>query len=160
MTPRRRPITQHRLARMTRWMRLRLQGFALFLLLVIVRDPAMLKRALNRESRRVARLILLHVVARLSPLRPHGAHKPVRRAGLLRALIGSGVRKAVRRRDPVEHFFALLEAMRDLKLHVERLVRRLAKGTTRLRVILPVRESCNITVRRLNAEALICADTS
>ena len=159
MKPRRSSVNSRRIVRLTRWTMLWLQGSAAALLFFMQRDPAALRRKLNRLSLHAGVLVFLHVARRVRPPQHKTLRKPVDRPSFIRTVIGSRLRKDLRRRDPVAHFFAILEVMRDLEIHVARLAKRLANGLTRERPIQPVRER-DVLALALDAPVLAGADTS
>lgn len=140
MQPARTIISPHRLARLMRWAQLWLQGLAAVLLAFLECDRAGLRQMLRETSIRIGQFAFLHVAQGVRPPRRKTWKPRVRRGGWRRALIGSRLRKLLRARDPVAHFFAILSVMRDFERHVRRLARRLARGLTRLRSIPPARE--------------------
>jgi hypothetical protein len=152
-------ISAHRVTRFTTWAKLWLQWFAAVLPLLLFHDPARVRRELARSARMAANLVVLHAARRLGPLRPR-RRPPIKRAGMLRALKGSRLRRRLRARDPAARFFAILAVMRDLDAEAARLVRHLPRGLTRLRAIPPGRE--HAVAPPLSCFGAICAhaDTS
>jgi hypothetical protein len=147
-------LTPHRLARLTAWMRLKVQAFAAVVIFYLCVDPKALKRSLNCVSFAVAQLVFTHAAVRLGPRKGWK-----RRAGEMRALIGSRLRHDLRRRALVAHFFAILDVMRDLETHIRRLARRLANGLTRRSPKPPKREH-HLLALEPGAAAFIGADSS
>lgn len=155
MKPFRPPNSPHAVSRLTAWIRLKLVFFAAVTFFQLMGDRRAHKRWLNHVSLAVAKLVFIHASQRI--VRPR--HRGKRRPGQTRALIGSELRRALRRRDPAEHFFAILTVMRDLEAHVARLAKRLAYGLTRRNAKPPRREHHRIA---LPLRAFVCAgaDTS
>jgi len=116
------------------------------------------RRELDGVARRMHRLVVFSVVNQLSRLRPtrnrHGRHK----RWTFRTFAGSRFRRLTRGKDWAHRIFAILAFIRDAKQHIARLLKRLRRGLTRLRVILPRAESCALIAC---APAAPCAaDTS
>jgi len=143
---------------LTTWAELWLQAFAAILLFLVDADPACVRRELQRMARFVSTLVFLHVALRFRPPRPKTWRHPVPRAGMLRAVKGGCLRRRLDGRDPVARFFAILSVMRDLDAEIARLLKRLARGLTRLRVILPERSASALAASALTP--VCAADTS
>jgi hypothetical protein len=138
------PFSPTRLARLLAWARLWLQWFAGAFM--VFADERAARGELKAHGRLLAHLIFLHAHAQAQverrPQRRVRRHlrKPPPR-GVLRAWIGSRLRRKLRGRDLPTHFFALLTAMRDFGAYVAHVAKRLAHGLTRLTSRLePLRE--------------------
>ena len=141
------PLSNHRLARLTAWARLWLVWFVGVCLTHFGADAPQswrrgARRQLGKAARMVAQLIFLHAAARVGPLPRRAIHRHGRRkqAGGARAIIGAALRRALRGKDLPSRLASILTLMRDSEHHIAKLARRLARGLTRLRVILPARE--------------------
>ncbi len=135
------PISQHKLSRLTAWLRLWLIWFAGVFAQMWGKGEGAHARAFDAPARYVAHLIILHVFARLK-LKPRCAHRHGRlKYASLRAVAGSALRRATRGRDGAARLFAIFAVLREMDAHVARLLRRLRNGLTRLRVILPLAEA-------------------
>jgi hypothetical protein len=133
-------ISPHSLARLTAWARLWLQWFGAVLTMLVDEDAA--ARQLDDMARFVSHLVVLHAAVLLRPerkCRPHHVRdrKP---PGLLRAGIGSRLKRALRARTLVDRFVAVITVMRDLDAHVAAMAKRLKRGLTRLNGWTPKRE--------------------
>ena len=140
MQPARPIVTPHRIARLTRWAQLWLQALAAGFLCLMQFNPAQLRRTLRRASIEIGLLVFLHAMLVVRLPRRKSWKRPEQRPAWVRAIIGSHLRRALRARDPIQHFFAILSVMRDFERHVRRLAKRLALGFTRLRAMPPARE--------------------
>ena len=135
------PISPHKLARLQAWLRLWLIWFAGAFAALCGAGEGADARLFDRASRNVARLVVLHALARLK-LSPRCAHRHGRlKDASFRAIAGSALRRAMRGRDGAARLFAIFAVLREIDAHVARLMRRLRKGLTRLRVILPRAET-------------------
>jgi hypothetical protein len=133
-------ISPHRAARFSGWLMLWLVWFAG----VCARwlGGAADARDLDRPARAVSLVVFLHVCARMRAPAATGRHRHGRALSTsLRRLIGARLRRAVGGRDIARRFLAILAVMRDLEAHVAALARRLRRGLTRLRVIVPARSA-------------------
>lgn len=132
--------TKHRVDRLNAWARLWLVWFVGFCA-SFWRDDRTQARDVARAARSVASLVILNAVERMpTPPRTnnrHGRLNPVH----LRGVAGSRLRHALQGRDWRARLMAILTVMRDLDMHVAKLVRRLRRGMTRLRVIDPKPEA-------------------
>ncbi len=148
-------ITRHKLARLFAWAQLWLVGFVAA---CVARNGAVSRRGFDRVARLAQTLIMVSALAHGTGGRPtrnrHGRKKHV----TCRIFIGSRLRAATRGKTWAARIFAILALIRDADRHVRRLLRRLRRGLTRLRVLLPRSESCAL------ASAPLCvaahADTS
>ncbi|MBL8535991.1 MAG: hypothetical protein JNM59_01160 [Hyphomonadaceae bacterium] len=104
--------------------------------------PRALHRHLDALARAVGQLASLHARSRVHI---HAArqqrHGRVRRSGLVRAVVGARVRRAMRGPTWAQRLFAILAFMRDIAAHADRLARRLRRGLTRRRAVPPKPES-------------------
>jgi hypothetical protein len=132
-------ITAHRLARLNAWARLWLMWIAGVWAAWWSGGGRADARALDSLARRAGQMIMINAAARYRGAprsrHRHGRLKPVR----LRTILGARLRRALRARDLPARLFAILSVMRDLDRAVARLLSRLPRGLTRLRVILPAR---------------------
>lgn len=119
-------FTPTRLRRLTHWLSLSLQ-YLVAMFAYLSADHALLKRAAHA----VAVVVFLHATRFVTPP-PRRLRQRLKRGGLMRAAIGSRLRRMLRARDPAARVFAMLSVMRDLKKHISRLAKRLARGLTRL----------------------------
>lgn len=140
------PISPHRLARLTRWMRLWLKWFAWAFFTCFPPNMPRTWRAsaeaqLDIVTKTVRDIVFLHACARMPPLKFHAVHRYGRykRRGERRAIIGSALRKAVRGKGFRARIAAIIAVMEDIERHIVRLARRLRKGLTRMRVIVAQR---------------------
>ncbi|MFN3464634.1 MAG: hypothetical protein ACK4X1_11230 [Terricaulis sp.] len=120
--------------------------------------------ALTRLTLLVKRLIISRAgdFARLRPPKRFGTAyrgRPVARAGLIRALIGSQLRRALKRRDIFKHICALIAALRQIDVHAAHLARRMRRRLTRLTPILSRPCDADVLVSRAAAETAF-ADSS
>lgn len=153
-------LSHHRLARLSAWGRLWLQGFSAALLFMLQLDPVRARRELALTARFVGTLVFLRLALGFRPPRRKSWRKPVRRPGMLRAIKGSRLRRRLRARDPIARFFAILAVMRDLDQEAARLKQRLARGLTRLRSIPPAREHDALALAACEIARAHPADTS
>jgi hypothetical protein len=131
------PISEHRLNRYHRWMLLWLGWFAAFLKEARAFAPfstqatAIAHRWLDRIERLLVSIVLLRVAPQV---RPTGApkHSSRRRTEthMLRAIIGSAMRRTLRSKDLNRRIAALSQ---DVNVLVARLLKRLPRGLTRRR---------------------------
>lgn len=157
-------ISQLRLGRIHRWAMLWLRWFAAFLEAAGAFAPlsaqaqAIAHRWLDNIEEALIWIVLLRAIPRM---RPAGAPKhPDRRRNdsqLVRAFVGSAMRKALRARDLRRRIEALSQ---DIDALVVRLVKRLARGLTRRRPILARRETRQAALSRGLVLTPRCADTS
>ena len=116
-------------------------------------------RQLDQAALCAQRLVLIHAGERKRGPISNTRHRHGRRgAYTLRKLAGSALRRATRGRDHASRLFAILALMRDVDAHATRLLRRLKKGLTRLRVIDPISEKGPALFT--GCCAIACADTS
>lgn len=152
-------LTEHRLARLTRWARLFLVWLA-GAFAACVPAPRRARRRLDAVARMLAQLIFLHAAARVrAPARRANHHHGRLRASSWRSIAGAGLRRAMAGEDLPARLIAILCVMRDFDAHVARLARRLSCGLTRLRVIPPARTPAPKLAPAPLSPA-ICADTS
>ncbi len=117
------------------------------------------RRRLDFAARILARLIFLHVAARVRPQRS-GVHRHGRlRAIGSRAVVGAALRRALRGKDFATRLFALLRVMRDADHHIAKLARRLRRGLTRLRA-LPLLPEPGASIAPAPRASAMRADTS
>ncbi len=151
-------ITDHKVARLFAWARLWFAGFVGLCIAWTASGKAIPRRDLDRVARIAHKLIICAFVARSTGSAPtrnrHGRKKPV----TLRILIGSRLRAATRGKTWAARLFAILALIRDAERHIARLLRRLARGLTRLRVLLPRADSCALI--SAPAQCAARADTS
>jgi hypothetical protein len=134
-------ISNHRLARLTAWAGLWLQAFAAILISLNPADAPAARRTLARMAQLISYIVMLRAAALAQPCRQRPRWRaPVSRPGMRRSFIGAALRRRLRGRDPIERFFAILGVMRDLDALVARQAKRLARGLTRLRPMLPAFE--------------------
>lgn len=130
------PITRHKVARLFAWAQLWLVGFVAA---CIAWGGAIPRRTLDRVARRAHILIVCAAVSRGLPGRPsrnrHGRKKHVTR----RIVIGARLRAATRGKSWQARIFAILALIRDAERHIARLMRRLRRGLSRLRILYPAR---------------------
>jgi len=62
--------------------------------------------------------------------------RPIARRGLIRALIGSHLRRTLKRKDVFKHICALIAALRHLDTHAAHMAKRLRRKLTRLAPVL------------------------
>ncbi|MGE0741804.1 MAG: hypothetical protein AB7O98_10720 [Hyphomonadaceae bacterium] len=135
------PISPQPLARLNAWAKLWLIWLGGLAAQLFSNDWR--ARDLDSAAKIVGKLLMIktamHVRAKRTPKR-YGRLKDY----ILRTILGSRVRRALRGRSFATRFFAILAVMRDLDQHVARLVRRLRNGLTRLHIIDPltVSEAC------------------
>ncbi|MGE0741166.1 MAG: hypothetical protein AB7O98_07470 [Hyphomonadaceae bacterium] len=149
------PISRQRLARLNAWARL----WLIWLGGLVARFFSNNWRArdLDSAAKIVGKLLMIntamHVCAQRTPKR-YGRRKDY----ILRTILGSRIRGALRGRTFAARFFAILSVMRDLDQNVARLVRRLRNGLTRLHIIDPltISDAC----AQLCAPAAALSDTS
>ncbi|MGE0742943.1 MAG: hypothetical protein AB7O98_16525 [Hyphomonadaceae bacterium] len=129
------PISHQRLARLNAWARLWLIWLGGLVARFFSNDWR--ARDLDHAAKIVGKLLMIntamHVRAQRTPKR-YGRRKDY----ILRTILGSHIRRALRGSTFATRFFAILSVMRDLDQHVVRLVRRLRNGLTRLHIIDPL----------------------
>jgi hypothetical protein len=154
-------ISQHSLARLKTWAGLWLQWFASVVFTWI--DEHTARALLKSHGRTIGYLVFMHACARVLPkargrFTPHHMRRRVSPSGVLRAWMGPELRRALRGRDVVSHFFALLTAMRDFESLVARMIKRLKRGLTRLGGKTPKREPKGARVfRPASSHAVVSA---
>lgn len=133
------PISDHRLARLTAWLRLWLIWFVG--LCAHAGTWGGRPRDLDPLARFVAELVIVSAGRRLDVEAfavKRARHRQGRRVREgLRTQTGARLRRTLRGRDWRTRLMAILSVMRDLDTHVSALARRLRRGLTRLRVIDP-----------------------
>lgn len=134
-------ISRHAAARLTHWATLWLAWFAGVFLTWFSGAPSRrdANRCLDKAARTLGFLFVAQAAARMpAPPRSKHRHGKLKRRALGRALIGSRLRHALRRRgDAYAHLVALLTAWRDRERHIRKLIRRLRRGLSRRRAIAP-----------------------
>jgi hypothetical protein len=152
-------ITAHRLARLNAWARLWLMWVVGVWAAWWTRGGRADARALDPLARRVGTMIMINAAARFRPPQRsrhrHGRLQPVR----LRTILGARLRRAMRGKDVPHRLVAILTLMRDLDRAVARLLKRLPRGLTRLRVLLPAPTQAPL-IAAAPSIAPACADTS
>ncbi len=120
-----------------------------------------MRRQLGLVAGTVAELIFVHAAARvvLPPHRARHRHGRLKAAGKQRAVIGSSLRGALRGKTLPARIAAIVSVMRDCEHHIAKLARRLARGLTRLRVIVPAPQP-GPRIAAPPLPAAPCADTS
>jgi hypothetical protein len=103
--------------------------------------------ALTNLTLLVKRLIISRAgdFARLRPPKRFGVayrSRPIARPGLIRALIGSHLRRALKRRDIFKQICALIAALRHLDTHAAHLAKRMRRRLTRLAPVLATQSAC------------------
>lgn len=150
----------HRLARLNAWARLWLAWFAGLFAAWCSAGGRMNARELDRLARGVGRLIVINAAARfVRPPRSSHRHGRLKRAQWS-TVLGSAIRRAMRGKDAPTRLVAILSVMRDLDLYVERVLKRLPRGLTRLRVILPAPQAAAALDAPPCASIAPCIDTS
>ena len=105
--------------------------------------------SLDRIARTIGHLILARAV-QLSRRRPKhrttpldyvgaGFARRIRRGAMLRALLGSALRKALKHPDQATRFARLVHTLNNIDAYARRLLHRLRRGATRLYAIIAVR---------------------
>ncbi len=156
------PLSSHRLARLNTWARLWLAWFVWVFLAHFGPDPSQrqARRQLDHAASVVGQMIFLLAAARVRlPPRQNHRHGRLKQSGLMRALIGASLRRALKGKDAHSRLAAILVIMRDAGQHSAKLARRLARGLSRLRVIVPAPEHAPLFATAPCARAA-CADTS
>jgi len=157
------PISQHRLNRLNAMFRLAMAAFVGWCLFWTGLGRTIPRQTLDYVARVAHLLVGLSVLNRMPELAPslhrHGRKKHWKR----RTLAGAHWRrltlgKSKRAEDWASRVFAILAFIRDAETHIARQLRRLRRGFTRLRVILPRGETCALAEPPLCAAA--GADTS
>jgi hypothetical protein len=152
------PINRHKLARLVAWGQLLLVWWVPRVAAWALQGRPITRRELDRVARALQPLMVARVMARMPVLQRsrnrHGRLKHYTR----RTLAGAYFRRLTRGRTWAERIFALLAFMRDAKRHIARQLKRLRRGLTRLRVILPRAEACALPA--LPACAVLASDTS
>ena len=140
--PRSAPISRHKLARLFAWAHLWLAWFAGRCLLWTALGRPIARRDLDCVARHMHMLVDLKLAARMPALAPtrnrHGRVKPYTE----RTLAGARFRRLTRGRTWADRVMAILAFVRDADAHVARQLKRLRRGFTRLRVILPRAQGC------------------
>jgi hypothetical protein len=152
------PINRHKLARLVAWAQLLLVRLVGRCVAWAAEGKPITRRELDRVARALQSLMLARVMARMPVLQRsrnrHGRLKHYTR----RTLAGAYFRRHTRGRTWPERIFALLAFMRDSERHIARQLKRLRRGLTRLRVILPRAEACALPASA--ARAVLASDTS
>jgi hypothetical protein len=114
---------------------------------------------LHRLARMVESLLVVQAAALVQPPpRRNHRHGRLQRVNV-RNIVGARLRRAMRGKDLPARLAAIVSVMRDHAHHIAKLARRLARGLTRLRVILPVPECASLVPVPPFTQAA-CADTS
>jgi hypothetical protein len=158
------PISEHRLNRYHRWMLLWLKWFAAFLKAARAFAPlsehatAIAHQWLDRIERTLIDIVILRAAphVRVTNTPKHSA-RPRKEGGLLRAIVGSAMRRDLRAKDLTQRIAALSQ---DVDVLVARLLKRLPRGLTRRRPILSCPGPRPIAPAIAYAEAALSADTS
>jgi len=162
------PLTSARLARYFAWAWLWLMKYAVFL----VEGSPEARRHLHLMARTITRLALARAVKRFASRRAAKFTRPpsappgfVRRRKLkpkhmVRAAIGSALRRRFRGRSAGARFAALINALFELDALVDRLAKRIARRLTRICPLVAVRPPADSLASRVCAPAPLCADTS
>ena len=157
------PFTQHRLSRFHRWGMLLLKWVSAFL------DEATLFAPLSKQAQaiahqwldRIERGIVAIVMLRAAPhVRWLGPRKgmPCRGAtSLIRAVMGSAMRRALRAQDLRERIQRLNQ---NIEAFVARLLKRLPRGLTRCTPLLACADSSRAHLPDIFASCGVAADTS
>jgi hypothetical protein len=131
-------ITAHRLARLNAWARLWLAWVVGLFAAWWSRGERIGARDLDQLAHRVGRIVVVNAAARFAPppksRHRHGRLQRVR----VRTILGARLRRAMRGKDAPSRLFAILTVMRDLDRVVALLLKRLPRGLTRLRAVLPL----------------------
>lgn len=151
-------IPDYKIARLYAWAVLWLGRVVAWSVYWAALDVLPTRRELDGVARRMHRLVVISVVNQLARFQPtrnrHGRHKK----WTLRIVAGARFRRLTRGKYWAHRIFAILVFIRDAKQHMARLLKRLRRGLTRLRVILPRAEGCALLAC---APAAPCAaDTS
>ncbi|MBX9747581.1 MAG: hypothetical protein K2X34_11815 [Hyphomonadaceae bacterium] len=137
ITPRNR--TRHR--RIAAWFALKLQWLVFVCSVWMTTGWRGESRQLNQFARAAQEMVLMRAAEMRRFSLPRTVHRFGRRERQTnRKLAGSALRRATRGRDHASRLFAILALIRDVDAHAARLLRRLRRGMTRLRVIDPVAE--------------------
>jgi hypothetical protein len=158
------PISQHRLHRHHRWMLLWLIWFAAFLKKARAFAPfsAQATAIAQRWLDRIERLLTAIVMLRAAPhVRSTNTTKHASRCKIethiVRAVIGSAMRRALRSKDLTQRIAALSQ---DVDVLVARLLKRLPRGLTRRRPHHTRPEARGVARAIAHAEAALAPDTS
>jgi hypothetical protein len=154
-------FTRHRIARLHRWAMLWLLWFAGFLEAAAVFAPlskqvdAIAHEWLDRVERRIFTIVLARAAPYLTPIARHTHGRRRGRGAILRALMGSRLRRQWRAKDVCARIAGLAE---DINVTVARHCRRVARGLTRLA---PIRAKSEHGVREPTpAPPVACAAAS
>lgn len=149
--------TRHR--RLAAWFALKLQWLVFVCSVWMATGWRGRPRQLDQVARAAQNLVLIRAAEMRRFLLPRTTHRFGRRERQTnRKLAGSALRRAARGRDHASRLFAILALIRDIDAHAARLLRRLRRGMTRLRVIDPVAEKGPALVA--GACVIASADTS
>lgn len=158
------PISEHRLQRYQRWLLLWLTWFTAFLNRARAFAPftAQAETIAHQWLDRIERVLISIVLIRAAP-RVRVTNTPRRRgpprteSQMLRAIVGSAMRRSLRSKDLHQRIAALSQ---DPDALVERLLKRLPQGLTRRRAVLTCPEMRPITRAMAYVETALLADTS
>jgi len=162
------PAQKRKLARLiaAAWLTLAWIGAALFTDTLRIDRRHIRRRYYWLNLDRIARVIACLVVSRAGAMMPSVNRPPVRdftgsgfkrrlrRTRMLRAFFGSKLRKALKHPDIARRYARLVRALLDIDALARRIVRRLKRGLSRLRPILPLRPPHH-RVRSLGAPAAL-----
>lgn len=136
------PITRHKLARLFAWAQLWLACVLDRCGWLYALGERLPRRELDAMARAAHHLVSLKAAARMPRLaRSRDRHGRLKRV-TLRTIMGARFRHLTRGRTWAARVFAILAFVRDADLHAARLLKRMKRGLTRLRVILPRAEAC------------------
>jgi hypothetical protein len=151
-------ISDHRLRRLATWAGLMLAAVA-----QLVPLPAFAQWVdyyVPRLARMTANLIVIQAVRRIRGVRVPKRWGPrPDRAGYMRTVIGSRLRRALNGRNIVARMIAIGQALTDPEPHIARLARRLARGLSRRRPI-RARRSADAIAQPFTPTHAALADTS
>jgi hypothetical protein len=158
------PISEHRLQRYQRWMLLWLKWFATFLTQARAFAPfsdqaaAISHQWLDRIQHVLISIVILRTAphVRVTNTPKHSARRRTE-TQLLRAIVGSAMRRDLRSKDLQQRIAALSQ---DVDVLVTRLIKRLPRGLTRRRPHRTRPEARPIARAISYAEAALVADTS
>lgn len=126
----------------------------------LVQDGPGARRLLQRMAHAIACLVLARVAARGRQASKPRAFRRRAPSSVLRAAIGSALRRRLKARGAGVRFSVLINALRDIDALTERLARRLARGLTRLCALVAARGPADPLVMPADAPSSLAADTS
>ncbi len=137
-----RPVSPHRIQRLTRWVRLLLGLMVGQCAAFFAGGGVLMRRALDESVRCAGLLAVIHACDLLdvNTRRGSGQHRHGRRSFSceMRKVIGQRVRHAMQGDTFWDRLFAILSFVRDIEEHARVLARRLKRGLTRQRIIDPL----------------------